>query len=294
VLDGKAGADAMVGFGGNDIYYIDNALDAVNEGAADGALDWIFASVSYTLGAGVYVERLVTADVGATSAINLTGNALANVIYGNAGANVLDGKAGAHLLAGQAGNDWYYVDNAGDVVAELAGGGANDRVFAGVSYTLGAGVQVEMLTTSDNLATTAINLTGNELANAIYGNAGANLLDGKGGPDTLTGMGGADTFRFSTAIGAGTGNVDYISDFTVVDDTIQLDDAVFAGLALGTLAAGAFNTGSAATQADDRIIYDAATGSLLFDADGLGGAAGVQFVTLSTGLALTAADFVVI
>jgi Ca2+-binding RTX toxin-like protein len=33
---------------------------------------------------------------------------------------------------------------------------------------------------------------------------------------------------------------------------------------------------------------------LLFDVDGVGGAAAVQFATLSTGLALTAADFVVI
>ncbi len=69
---------------------------------------------------------------------------------------------------------------------------------------------------------------------------------------------------------------------------------MFTGLAAGALAAGAFTTGSAATQADDRIVYNTATGALLFDADGTGGAAAVQFATLAGGLALTSADFLVI
>ncbi len=292
VLDGAGGADTMVGFGGNDWFYIDNALDTVSESAGGGTNDRVLAGVSYTLGAGVQVEMFTTNDNLATTAINLTGNELVNAIYGNAGANVLDGKAGADTLVGFQGNDWFYVDNAADAVFESAGGGTNDRVFAGVSYALGAGVQVEMLTTNDNLATTAINLTGNELANLVYGNAGANVLDGKAGADTLTGMAGSDTFRFTTALGGG--NVDSISDYSVAADTIQLENAVFTGLAAGALAAGAFNTGSAASQADDRIIYNAATGALLFDVDGVGGAAGVQFATLSTGLAMAAGEFVVI
>jgi Ca2+-binding RTX toxin-like protein len=177
-------------------------------------------------------------------------------------------------------------------VNEGVGGGANDRIFASVSYSLGAGVQVERLTTSDNNATTAINLTGNELANIIFGNAGANILNGGSGADLLTGLGGEDTFRFTTTPGAG--NVDAIGDFNVTDDTIQLENAVFTGLAAGALAAGAFNTGASATQADDRIIYNSATGALLFDVDGVGGVAAVEFATLSTGLSMTASDFFVI
>ena len=63
---------------------------------------------------------------------------------------------------------------------------------------------------------------------------------------------------------------------------------------VGLSVAGAFNTGTAATQADDRIVYDSASGALLFDADGLGGAAGVQFATVAAGLALSVLDFIVI
>ena len=108
----------------------------------------------------------------------------------------------------------------------------------------------------------------------------------------LTGFGGADSFAFTSALGGG--NVDRIADFSAADDTIQLDDAVFAGLALGALNANAFVIGSQAGDADDRIIYNQATGALLFDADGSGGGAAVQFATLDGAPTITASDFTVI
>ena len=66
----------------------------------------------------------------------------------------------------------------------------------------------------------------------------------------------------------------------------------FTGIGLGALAANAFVIGSAATTADHRIIYDATTGALFYDADGDGAGAAMQFATLGAGLALTNADFV--
>jgi serralysin len=135
-------------------------------------------------------------------------------------------------------------------------------------------------------------VAGNSSINTLLGSDGVNLLDGKGGSDTLQGFGGVDNFTFSTALGPG--NIDTIVDFVLADDTISLDDAVFTGLALGTLASGAFNTGSAATQADDRIIYNSATGALLFDVDGVGGTAAVQFAILTGAPAIAANDFVVV
>ena len=98
-----------------------------------------------------------------------------------------------------------------------------------------------IFSTIDPFGTAAIALAGNELANTVYGNNGNNVLNGGRGNDTLYGYSGADAFRFDSALGAG--NVDRIGDYSVADDLIQLDDAVFAGLAPGALAAGAFNTG---------------------------------------------------
>ncbi len=43
-----------------------------------------------------------------------------------------------------------------------------------------------------------------------------------------------------------------------------------------------------------RVLYHRATGDLLYDADGRGGTAPIQFAKLSAGLALTSADFFVI
>ena len=111
-------------------------------------------------------------------------------------------------------------------------------------------------------------LTGNSAANAIVGYGGVDTINGLGGNDfiygglgndILTGGAGRDTFVFNTAVSAAIGsiNIDTITDFSVVDDAIHLSRAIFtaAGTA-GQLASGAFNFGSAALQADDRIIYN--------------------------------------
>ena len=80
----------------------------------------------------------------------------------------------------------------------------------------------------------------------------------------------------------------------MADDTIQIDNGIFTGLAAGTLAANQFVIGAAAQDADDRIIYDNTSGALSFDVDGTGGAAAVQVAQVSAGLALTNLDFLVL
>ncbi len=291
ILDGAGGVDTLVGRLGDDFYFVDNAGDVVLENAGEGN-DRILAGVSYVLGAGVSVEVLSTSLNAGTAAINLTGNELVNTMLGNDGANILDGGIGADAMFGRAGDDFYFVDNAADTVFENAGEG-NDRIFASVSYVLGAGTAVEQLTTSFNAGTAAINLTGNELANTIFGNDGVNVLDGKAGADVLVGRAGADTFAFTTALGAG--NVDQVLDFQAGVDKIALDDAVFTAIGVtGALDPNAFVTGTTAQDASDRIIYDAATGRLFYDADGVGGSAAVLFATLNGNPALSASDLVVI
>ncbi|MFJ5488029.1 calcium-binding protein [Hansschlegelia beijingensis] len=281
-LDGGRGADRMEGGGGADTYYVDNAGDVVVEANVAG-VDTVNASVTFSLGQ--YVENLVLTGSGA---INGSGNAMANRLTGNAGANDLDGGAGADTMTGGLGDDDYYVDNAGDRVIETKDQGL-DRVYSSVTFSL-AGQHVERLALT-GLAN--VNGTGNSLDNQLVGNGGSNVLDGGGGKDRLAGGAGADTFAFTTAIKAS--NVDTITDFVAADDTIRLENGVFVGLATGALAAGAFYVGAAAHDADDRIIYDQASGSLFFDRDGTGGAyAAVRFAILENQTAITAADFVVV
>ncbi len=111
--------------------------------------------------------------------------------------------------------------------------------------------------------------------------------------DTLVGGLGADTFILNAALSA-IDNIDTVSDFSVADDTFNIDNAVFTGLAAGTLAAAAFYIGAAAHDANDRIIYDSATGALLFDADGTGAGERCSSPPCPPGWQMTNADFVVI
>ena len=290
ILHGGGGAgDLLIGLGGNDVYYTDVAATQIAEAEGGGA-DTLYTSTSYALAAGVSVETLSANAYGATAAINLTGNGLAQTLIGNAGANVLHGGGGNDVLVGFGGNDTYYTDVAATQAVEAEGGG-NDTLYASTSYALAAGASVETLSANNYGSLAAIDLSGSASANFLLGNAGANRLDGKDGNDSLLGFGGADIFAFTAALGPG--NVDAILDFQAGADKIGLAQGIFGGLALGALAADAFAPGGAA-DASDRILYNAQTGALLFDPDGNGGAAAVQFATVSANLNLTAADFLVI
>ena len=225
VLDGLTGADTMAGGAGNDTYVVDNAGDVVNEGVGAGT-DQVNASVSYTLKSNV--ERLTLTGsgnlngYGAEDANTITGNAGNNLLDGGLGNDTLIGGAGNDTLLGNAGddsmvggtgNDTYRVASAGDLVVELASEGT-DSVEAYLSYTLGANVENVALFGS------AVNATGNALANQITGNSLANTLDGGAGNDTyVMGRGSnADTIRDSDATA---GNLDVLR-FTTGIATDQL------------------------------------------------------------------------
>jgi Ca2+-binding RTX toxin-like protein len=279
ILNGLTGDDTMNGGDGNDTYYVDTTSDFVNE-LTDFGIDIVRSSVNYTLGANV--EKLYLLG----SATLGTGNILSNFIYGNNLANSINGGTGADRLYGFNGDDTFFVDSAGDLIFETSPTGGFDQVNSSVNHTLSANVEKLVLT-----AAGTVNGTGNTLANEISGGIGNNFLDGKLGSDTLTGNAGIDNFVFSTTLGAT--NVDSISDFTAADDTMRLDDTIFDALPGGTLAAAAFRLGTAAADADDRIIYNSATGDVFYDADGTGAAAQIRFAILATTPVVTNADFFV-
>lgn len=121
--------------------------------------------------------------------LSITGTAENNVLTGKSGNDTIDGLAGADQLSGKAGNDTYYVDNAGDVIVELAAEGI-DTIASLITYTLAN--NTENLTL---LGTATINATGNTLGNVLIGNSANNILDGLAGSDSMRGGAGNDTYR---------------------------------------------------------------------------------------------------
>ncbi len=290
-IDGGIGQDRMVGGLGRDTYRVDNSGDQVIEAVGEGS-DTVLTSISYRLATGQKIETLRAVDAAGTNKLTLVGNEFANALFGNAGANTLDGGVGADVLTGLAGSDTYRVDNGGDRVIEAAGGG-QDTVLTAISHALAAGQEIEILATQNAAGTAALNLFGNTFANTIRGNAGKNLINGREGADVLTGGAGADTFVFDTKLGSG--NVERITDFAPVDDTIRLSKAIFTELAAGQLKANEFkDIAKAGRDGDDHILYDSRNGKLFYDADGSGKGVAVQFAVLDNKAAITHADFLIV
>ncbi len=332
-LDGGSGADTMVGGAGNDVYYVDHVSDLVVE-LADEGFDTVISTVSFQLDNAVEHLTLTgngnISALGNTLGNILTGNSGANVLDGGAGDDTLDGGTGGDIMIGGRGNDTFYVDHVLDVVMEAVGEGI-DAIFSSINFTLGENVENLTLDGGSTGGGNALAnvITGNNGTNFLNGGGGDDLLDGLAGidtlngeagadtllggngadtlnggadndslsgglgTDTLTGGSGADSFVFNTAFSGS--NSDTVTDFNAIDDTIVLDNAIFTGLSDGTLDASAFRVGAAALDADDRIVFNATTGGLFYDADGNGAAAAIQFATVSTtAMGVSAGDFLIV
>ncbi|MET3825518.1 Ca2+-binding RTX toxin-like protein [Sphingomonas sp. PvP055] len=227
---------------------------------------------------------------GGTGAFVGTGNALDNVILGGDGKNtlsggagqdrlvggasddVLDGGTGADTMVGGAGNDVYIVDDAGDVVTELAAGGKDEVRTSLASYTLG-----DNLETLTYTGTAAFKGTGNALDNLITGGAGNDVLDGGIGADTMIGGAGNDTYVVDNAgdvvteaadggtdeirttlasftLGANLENLSYTGTAAFTGTGNALDNVITGGAGNDTLSGGAGN---------DRLIGGAGNDALL-------------------------------
>jgi serralysin len=181
-----------------------------------------------------------------------------STISGTSGRDTLDGTPGSDVIVGLDGSDRLY-GNAGN--DKLDGGNGNDRLYGGSG--------------NDN----------------INGGSGNDTLWGHAGIDALTGGTGQDYFVFNAPFA---GAVDKITDYSTSDDMIYLENGVFTSLRSGDLSASAFHTGTAAHDSTDRIIYDAHTGGLYYDADGIGGGSAQLFAQVTAEISLTNADFYVI
>lgn len=251
--DGGGRADLYGGYG-SDVYVVTNALTVVHEfdgaedyspplGPYDGGppvpdplaegYDTVRTNLAaYTLPANV--EKLVYFG---TSNFHGIGNAENNDISGGAGNDTLDGGAGTDRLTGGAGNDTYYVDNPGDAVIELPGGGY-DTEYTSVGTRAGANVEALIYTgtagTSLYAAASGTAVTGGAGNDKLFGSTGNDTLDGDpngaynpntgaagyGENDILYGGAGADNFILHPSGYA----VDRILDFTPGVDHLKIVD----------------------------------------------------------------------
>ena len=224
-----------------------------------------------------------TESTGNDSLVGAEGNDIMNGLEGNdtlsggAGNDILKGAEGGDAIAGNSGND------------RLSGGNGKDTLNGGANHDWLAGGNGNDVLIGASGGDVILGNNGNDTLN---GKAGHDRLAGGNGRDTLTGGAGNDSFVFSSAL---TANVDKITDFTPIDDTIKLENDIFTKLtAAGALNADSFVIGTAAADSNDYLIYNAATGALLYDSDGSGADAAMQIAALGIHLALTNADFVVI
>ncbi|MGG7576387.1 M10 family metallopeptidase C-terminal domain-containing protein [Rhizobium sp. Nf11,1] len=244
MLNGGGSADTLIGGAGDDTYIVDHVGDIVTEDA-DAGTDTVRTTLtSYTLGSDV--ENLTYIG---TAAFTGTGNDLDNVITGGAGIDTLsggagndtlNGGAGADRLIGGAGDDIYIVDNAGDLVTEVANEGIDTVRTTLSAHTLAA--NVENLTYLGKAAFTG---AGNLLDNVIIGGDGADKLMGAAGNDTLIGGRGAD--KMLGGIGDDIYVVDIATDIVIENvnegtDTVQ---TALAGYTLGNNVENLTYTGSA-------------------------------------------------
>ncbi|MDB2407652.1 CHRD domain-containing protein [Jannaschia sp.] len=112
-----------------------------------------------------------------------------DTLTGLAGDDSLDGGSGADSMIGGLGDDSYGIDDADDVIVEVASEGVDGVSVSIDGYTLAANVENMTLVGGANTA------TGNALGNDIrsISSTDAKTLSGEGGDDTLFGANGNDT-----------------------------------------------------------------------------------------------------
>ncbi|MDQ1924587.1 putative Ig domain-containing protein [Massilia pseudoviolaceinigra] len=174
-------------------------------------------------------QDVLTGAAGNDKLHGLAGN---DTLNGAEGDDLLDGGEGVDRMEGGAGDDRYIVDAAGDQAIE----GAipdYDTVEASVSYTLGANLEVLVLTGSAN-----IDGTGNDSYNDLRGNDGNNRLDGGAGGDGMEGRDGDDTYMVDSADDRVTEYEDYGVDTIIRSANVNsvlpyhVENLVLAGTAI--------------------------------------------------------------
>jgi Ca2+-binding RTX toxin-like protein len=317
-LDGAAGNDTLIGGAGNDTLIGGTGVDSMTGGLGNDTFVFALGSSGTTNNRDRIADFLVGTDkidlssFGALQFIGSGNFTTAGQVRVTTAGNVTTVEVNT---AGANGSE-LSVDLTGALALTAADFSSNVTVAPPTPPVTPSGPPVV-----PNGPAAALNQTGTNAANTMTGDTGNDTLSGGRGNDTidggagndvlnggrdtdvitgglgndvLTGGTGADAFIFNSVLN-GTTNVDNITDFTAVDDTIRLENAIFTALtATGVLNTNFLRLGTAAVDNNDFIIYDANSGNLWYDADANGVGAQILFATLANQETLTRNDFVVI
>ena len=183
-----SGSISVTGNSAGNVFIMGVGAQSVIGSSGNDTVSYAYASAAVSVDLWTLSFGGEAADDYFSSIENLTGSAYDDVLRALGTASVIDGGPGADTMEGRNGGDIYYVDNAGDVVIEVAGGGTDEvRIRNLGSYTLPD--QVERLTNTTGFIFTG---TGNSGANEINGGIVTDYLHGAGGNDTLDGGAGDD------------------------------------------------------------------------------------------------------
>jgi len=127
----------------------------------------------------------------------------------------------------------------------------------------------------------------------LKGNKGNDVLEGDDGNDLLFGGDGKDLFAFAINPLMLPVGVDTIKDFKHGKDLIGITIFGPENPPLGYLEDKYFHKGTAATTADQLVIYDKKSGNIMIDLDGTGAQAQFVLASVKAGTKLHADDFYV-
>ncbi|OAM53243.1 hypothetical protein A7981_07565 [Methylovorus sp. MM2] len=231
-LDGGADIDTMIGGAGNDVYFVDDQQDVVDE-TVTGSSGNDTIKIAQTFNGTDYVATTNVENIDASALITgdifLYGNSIANALTGGSGDDSLQGYDGNDTLIGGAGNDtlvgdfgadnlqggagdddyYIYLKTAGtganvvasieDIITDTSGNDDTITLFGGSGTTktssilLNSAIENLIAHNIDGGITANINLTGNASANTITGSNGNNVILGLAGKDTINGFDGNDS-----------------------------------------------------------------------------------------------------
>lgn len=304
LLVGHGGADHLDGGEGDDIFLIGgfgSGVQGTTSKADDGNKEWIATGAKHDviIGGDDTDTLRVTTGIGANNTSNGT------IVLNDANFQEMEvvqvggtvGRLNVENTDLQLLNDHYYF--------------AANGTVADLSNTLGnnGGTINNVVIDASGVTANGLLFEGNANQQTFIGTTQDDRFVGNSGNDTLTGNSGSDTFVFGKVweqivTGSSTTvqtyvntafdltGVDTITDFVSGTDKIELNTDQFASLV--GFNAGNLVNGSGPADADDYLIFDSATNTLKYDADGNGSGTAVDIAILTGVTSITAADIVVV